>query len=231
MTRYNNRILGPLPASEINRLAPHLMPIRFPLGRPLNNGHPSHCYFLEQGIASVVVHHSNGATVEVGVVGCDGVVGIPILLGTGSAPVNVAVQIAGSGLQMTASTLKSEFDRPGHFRNRLLNYIHAYFVQISQTAACNRLHNIEERLARWLLACRDRMSTDRLALTHEFMANMLGSPRTTVTLAVGLLEKAGLIKRSRGAVTILDRPALESAACECYRIVHDEYARLGFFDA
>lgn len=229
MVHYNNQILASLSKPQLARVAPHLKPVRFPLGKPLNDPVDTYAYFLEQGIASVVVHQTNGATVEVGVVGCDGIVGLPILFGTARAPVNITIQIAGEGFRLPASSLVAEFERSPEFRRRLLHYVHAYFVQISQTAACNRLHSIEERLARWLLSCRDRMSIDQLALTHEFMADMLGSPRTTVTLAAGSLEKAGLIKRSRGAVTILDRNALEAAACECYRVVHDEYARFGFF--
>jgi CRP-like cAMP-binding protein len=229
-SEFNNRILASLPQEEIRRLRPHLKPINLQQGMVLMNGIHSHAYLLDKGIASVVVGLSNGLTVEVGVVGCDGIVGIPLLLGTGSTPGNTTIQIAGSGFSITAGTLKAEFERPSELRQLLLRYVHAFLVQTSQTAACNRLHTIEERLARWLLSCRDRMTSDRLALTHEFLGDMLGSPRTTVTLAMGLLERAGMIRRSRGAVTITNRPALQSAACECYRVVHDEYLRLGFFD-
>jgi CRP-like cAMP-binding protein len=137
------------------------------------------------------------------------------------------MQIAGSGFGIEAEKLKSAFEQNGELRRHLQKYIQAFMVQTSQTAACNRLHNIEERLARWLLSCRDRMSSDRLALTQDFLGQMLGSPRTTVTLAVGLLERAGMIHHSRGVVTVRDRVALESAACECYRTVRDEYSRLG----
>jgi|SRR6516162_6039203 CRP-like cAMP-binding protein len=229
-SEYNNRILASLPEAEIQRLLPHLKPVSFPLGMVLLDGRHANAYLLEKGIASVVVSVSNGTTVEVGVVGCDGIVGIPLLLGTGHTPGNTTIQIAGSGFRIAAEALRGEFERPGDFRGLLQRYIHAFLVQTSQTAACNRLHTIEERLARWLLSCRDRMSSNRLELTHEFLGDMLGSPRTTVTLAMGLLERAGMLQRSRGAVTIVNRRALEAAACECYRIVHDEYFRLGFFD-
>jgi CRP-like cAMP-binding protein len=227
---YNNRILSSLPEAEVQRLRPLLKTVSFPLGMVLMNGRHAEAYFLEKGIASVVVSLSDGTTVEVGVVGCDGIVGIPLLLGTGHTPGNTTIQIAGSGFRIAADDLRAEFDRPGEFRGLLQRYIHAFLVQTSQTAACNRMHTIEERLARWLLSCRDRMSSNRLALTHEFLGDMLGSPRTTVTLAMGLLENAGMVRRSRGAVTIVNREALEAAACECYRVVHDEYLRLGFFD-
>jgi CRP-like cAMP-binding protein len=227
---YNNRILSSLPEAEVQRLRPLLKTVSFPLGMVLMNSRHAEAYFLEKGIASVVVSLSDGTTVEVGVVGCDGIVGIPLLLGTGHTPGNTTIQIAGSGFRIAADDLRNEFEHAREFRGILQRYIHAFLVQTSQTAACNRMHTIEERLARWLLSCRDRMSSNRLALTHEFLGDMLGSPRTTVTLAMGLLENAGMVRRSRGAVTIVNREALEAAACECYRVVHDEYLRLGFFD-
>ena len=168
----------------------------------------------------------NGNTVEVGVIGIDGVVGLPILLGTGPGPGRTFIQIAGSGYRVKADTLKEEFERPGELRRSLQRYVQGFLVQSAQTAACNRLHNIEERLARWLLACRDRTSSDQLRLTHDFLGQMLGAPRSTVTLAAGLLHRAGMIDYKRGVVTIKDRPALEASACECYRIVRDEFQRL-----
>ncbi len=178
-------------------------------------------------MASVVITVANGDTVEVGVVGIDGVVGVPILLGTGSTPGRTFIQIAGSGFRVSANVLKQEFERPGELRRYLQRYLQAYFVQTAQTAACNRLHRIEERLARWLLTCHDRMDSDLLRLTHDFLGQMLGAPRTTVTLAAKLLQEAGLIDYSRGLVTILDRLGLEKTACECYRTVRDEFRRLG----
>ena len=122
--------------------------------------------------------------------------------------------------------MKEEFERASEFRNRLLKYIQGFLVQTAQTAVCNRLHNIEERLARWLLSCHDRMQSDQLRLTHDFLGQMLGAPRSTVTLAAGLLHRAGMIDYSRGVVTIQDRTALENSACECYRVVRQEFERL-----
>jgi CRP-like cAMP-binding protein len=226
-SHYKNRVLASLPKSELDSLAPHLTPVTLPQEHILLDGKAAHAYFLEDGIASAVVSVADGGTVEVGVIGIDGVVGLPILLGTGHSPVRTFMQIAGAGFRIDAEKLKAEFERNGELRRHLQKYIQAFMVQTSQTAACNRLHNIEERLARWLLACRDRMSSDRLGLTQDFLGQMLGSPRTTVTLAVGLLERAGMIDHSRGVVTIRHRAALESAACECYRTVRDEYSRLG----
>ena len=192
----------------------------------LLDGESNYGYFLESGIASVVASVENGDTVEVGIIGVDGVVGIPILLGTGGGPGRTFMQIGGAGHRIEAKILKEEFERSSELRRCLLRYMQAYMSQTAQTAACNRLHGIEERLARWLSSCRDRMELDQLHLTHEFLGQMLGSPRTTVTLAAGLLQRAGLIRYSRGVVTVQNRAELENAACECYGIVRDEYERL-----
>ena len=223
---YKNRILSALPKAEIDRLAPHLSPVALKQHEPLLDGKATHGYFLEQGIASVVVTVGNRDTVEVGIIGIDGIVGLPILLGTHGSPGRTFVQIAGSGFRIKAEALRREFDRAGKLRQHLQRYMQAFFVQTAQTAACNRLHGIEERLARWLSACRDRTESDQLLLTHDFLSQMLGAPRTTVTLAAGLLHRAGLIDYKRGVVTVQDREGLEHTACECYRIVRDEFTRL-----
>jgi CRP-like cAMP-binding protein len=151
---------------------------------------------------------------------------MPILLGATGSPGTTFVQIAGDGYRIKAAALKAEFDRSGLFTRHVHRYMQGFMVQSAQTAACNRLHNIEERLSRWLLSCRDRVEADQLRLTQDFLGQMLGAPRTTVTLAAGMLQRAGLILHSRGAVTILDHKKLESTACECYRIVRDEFRRL-----
>ncbi|MGB8889505.1 MAG: Crp/Fnr family transcriptional regulator [Candidatus Korobacteraceae bacterium] len=223
---YRNRVLAGLPKAEINRLKPHLSHVTLTQEETLLDGKAPYAYFLEDGIASVVVTLKNGDTVEVGIIGIDGVVGLPILLGTENGPGRTFIQIAGSGYRVKADVLKEEFERPGHLRRHVQKYMQGFLVQSAQTAACNRLHNIEERLARWLLTCRDRMESDKLHLTHDFLGQMLGAPRTTVTLAAGLLHRAGLIDYSRGIVTITNRPELEQAACECYGIVRNEFQRL-----
>jgi CRP-like cAMP-binding protein len=224
--QYKNRILAALPKTELSRLARYLTPVTLKLHQTLSDGKSAHGYFMEQGIASVVITLEDGRTVEVGVIGCDGFVGMPILLGTESAPGRTFMQIAGSAFRIERNIAKEEFERTGELRRRLHVYMQAFYVQSAQTAACNRLHNIEERLARWLLTCRDRVQSDWLPLTHEILAQMLGAPRTTVTLAAGLLQQAGLIEYSRGVVTIQNRVGLERAACECYRTVRDEFRRL-----
>jgi CRP-like cAMP-binding protein len=223
---FANRVLAGLPRAEIDRLSPYLTPVNLAQGETLANGTFTHGYFLEDGIASVVVTVADGNTVEVGIIGIDGVVGLPILLGTDNIPGRTFIQIGGSGFRIDAKPLKREFERQSEFRSLLLKYVQGFLVQTAQTAVCNRLHNIEERLARWLLSCRDRMHSDQLRLTHDFLGQMLGAPRTTVTLAAGLLHRAGMIDYSRGIVTVKDRAALEGSACECYQVVRQEFQRL-----
>ena len=224
---YKNRVLAALPKAEIDRLTPHLSPVTLKVRTPLLDGHADHAYFLETGLASVVLTLAGGATVEVGVVGIDGVVGLPMLLGAETMPGETFIQVAGSGYRIDAQLLKAEFERDGQLRSHLQKYVLAHLIQSAQNAACNRLHPISERLARWILTCHDRVQSDRMPLTHEFLGQMLGAPRSTVTLAAGMLHEAGLIDYSRGHVTIKNRQKLEGVACECYRTVRDEFKRLG----
>lgn len=225
--KFKNRVLASLPAAELSRISPHLVPMELPQHKSLLDGKANLAYFLDDGIASVVVTLEDGATVEVGVIGNDGVVGIPSLLGVDNGTSRTFMQIQGSGYSIKPHILREQFERPGELRQYLQRYIQAFIAQTAQTAACNRVHDIEERLARWLLTCRDRMPTDQLMLTQTFLGQMLGAPRTTVTLAVGILERAGLINHSRGVIVVRDRPGLEEMACECYRTVRDEYKRYG----
>jgi CRP-like cAMP-binding protein len=227
--KYKNRVLAALPKAEIDRLAPHLSPVTLKLREELLDGKSKYAYFLEEGLASVVLTLADGMTVEVGVIGIDGVVGLPVLLGAERMPGETFIQVAASGFRIEAQLLKEEFERPGKLRNHIQKYILANLAQSAQNAACNRLHTIGERLARWVLTCHDRVQSDRMPLTHEFLAQMLGAPRTTVTLAAGILHQAGLIDYSRGHVTIKNRSGLEEAACECYGVVRKEFDRLGLF--
>ena len=224
---YRNRVLAALPKAEIDRLRPHLSPVTLKLRAQLLDGHADHAYFLEEGLASVVLTLADGATVEVGVIGIDGVVGLPILLEAKTMPGSTFIQVEGSGFRIDAQRLKAEFERDGQLQSHLKKYLLANFIQSAQNAACNRLHLINERLARWLLTCHDRVQSNRMPLTHEFLSQMLGAPRPTVTLAAGMLHQAGLIDYSRGHVTIKDRKKLERATCECYGVVRDEFQRLG----
>ncbi len=225
--QYKNRVLAALPRVEIERLAPNLLPVTLKARTLLLDGRADYAYFLEDGLASVVLTLADGATVEVGVVGIDGVVGIPTLLGARTMPGQTFIQVGGSGYRIDARHLKDEFERPGQLHNILQKYMMAHMVQSAQNAACNRLHTIAERLARWLLTCHDRIESDSIQLTQEFLGQMLGAPRTTVTLAAKLLQQAGLVDYSRGSVQIKNRMGLEHASCECYETVRGEFRRLG----
>jgi|SRR4051812_39158935 CRP-like cAMP-binding protein len=226
---YKNRILASLPKVEIGRLAPYLSPVTLGVGKTLiEPGEDiTHAYFLESGLASVVAVMANGNTVETGITGNDGVIGIPVLLGTESMPTRTFMQIGGEGYRIPAQRLFEAYERPGMLRKQINRYFQAHLAQTAQTAACNRLHEIKERLSRWLLMCHDRMDSETFTITHEFLGHMLGTPRTTVTLAARLLQQAGLMDYSRGKVQILDRKGLEQAACECYQTIRDEFERLG----
>jgi len=226
---YKNRVLAALPKAEIERLEPYLSVVTLKLRDQLLDGHAKYAYFLEQGLASVVIPMKEGRTVEVGVIGIDGVVGLPILLGAAGMPGETFIQAEGSGFRIQAQALKDAFERPGELRRHLHKYLLATLVQSAQNAACNRVHPIKERLARWILTCHDRLQSDHMPLTHEFLGQMLGAPRTTVTLAAGMLQQAGLIDYSRGHVAIKKRAGLEKAACECYQVVRNEFDRLGLF--
>ncbi|MGA9668776.1 MAG: Crp/Fnr family transcriptional regulator [Terracidiphilus sp.] len=169
-------------------------------------------------------------TVEVGIIGRDGFVGVSAVLGAGHSPNRCFMQIPGNGFRMKAKTLIELSDGSAALRMCLLRSVQGLLVQTAQTAACNRVHELHERLARWLLMCRDRVQTDQILITQEFLATMLGTRRSTVTVAAGMLQKAGLITYTRGHVTIQNHRGLIEAACECYKVVHDETVRIGLLD-
>jgi len=225
---YRNRILTSLSKGELSSLAPHLSPVTLPQGHTvLDAGQKvDHAYFLEDGLASIVVTMESGTSVEVGVVGREGMIGLPLLLGTESLPHRTFIQIPATGFRIRAAVLRLELAKSEKLRHRTQVYLQAHLVQASQTAGCNRLHEIAERLARWLLMCDDRTESDDLEITHQTLGDMLGAPRATVTLAARMLQKAGLVDYSRGHVRILNRRGLEEAACECYRNIRREYERL-----
>lgn len=227
---YKNRILASLPKAEIGRLAPYLSPLTLDVGDTLlGPGEDiTHAYFLESGLASVVVAMANGTTVEAGVIGNDGVVGIPALLGTKSMPSHTYIQIPGAGYRIPAQHLAEEFKKAYTLQKQINRFLQAHLVQTAQTAACNRLHDIAPRLARWLLICHDRMESESFTITQESLGNMLGTPRTTLTVAACQLQKSDLIDYSRGRIHIRNRKGLEMAACECYMTIRQEFHRLGF---
>jgi CRP-like cAMP-binding protein len=227
---YKNGILAALPRDEMARLSPHLTPVELAVNVALQEAEEeiTHAYFLESGLASMVVEMANGSTVETAMTGREGLVGLPILLGTASMPTRTFMQIKGTAYKIKARQLSVEVENSGPLQKRSNCYIQAHLLQTVQTAACNRLHDIAERLARWLLMCHDRMESNTFTITHEFLGHMLGTPRSTVTLAAGILQKAGLVEYSRGKIHIRDRKGLEKVSCECYSTIRKEFDRLGF---
>ena len=223
-----NRLLGALPAAEVERLIPTFQQISFSLGDVVYefSGHLDYVYFPTTAIISLLYTMENGATAEMGLTGNDGVVGIALFMGGETMPNRAVVQSAGDAVRMKAKVLQAEFALGGKFQRLLLRYTQALITQISQTAVCNRLHSVEQQLCRWLLLSHDRLRTDELIMTQELMADMLGVRREGVTVAAGYLQDIGAISYVRGRIQILDREKLEGTACECYQVVKDEFDRL-----
>jgi CRP-like cAMP-binding protein len=223
-----NRLLSLLSDDDYERLRPHLSHVvldyrknLYEASRPIE-----HVYFPIDGMASLVITTANGSSAEVGTIGSEGIVGLPVCLGEREAPSSVYVQVPGTGLKLDTRIFRDEFERSPSLNLIMLRYAHAFFNQVAQSAACAHLHKVEQRCCRWLLMTRDRMPTDDFLLTHEFLGMMLGVRRTTVTDVMGNLQKAGLVRYRRGHVTILDREALQQRACECYEISKLEFDRL-----
>jgi CRP-like cAMP-binding protein len=183
-------------------------------------------FFVETGMVSMIVTLEDGDQIEAGIVGPEGVVGLSVILGDSRALTDARVQMEGTALRIAAAPLQAEMERSSKLRRHLLHYVLAFQAQVTLTAACNARHPIELRLARWLLIAHDRAGADEFPMTHEFLSMMLGVRRPGVTVAAGMLQKAGLIHYSRGRMSILDRPGLEIASCECYHTVRHEFARL-----
>ena len=223
-----NRLLRALTGEERSRLYPSMQRTVLALDQVLyeSGERPDHVYFPTAAVVSCLYTMQDGAMAEIALVGNDGVVGIALILGGETVPHRAVVQIAGDALKIPAKVLQKEFARAGLLQHVLLLYTQALITQISQTAVCNRLHTIEQRLCRWLLLCQDRVNCSEILMTQENIANMLGSRREGVTVAAGHLQDSGLIQYSRGHIKILDRKGLEAIACECYRTVEDELDRL-----
>jgi CRP-like cAMP-binding protein len=224
-----NLLLAALPPDDLNHLAPALEPVTLALNQPLYEANRplSHVYFVLRGMVSMVRTTGDGATVEVGPVGRDGMVGIPVFLEADTDPLHAFAQVLPcTALRMPARTFRRACIERAALRSVMGRYVSWSHTGMAQWVACARLHEAHERMARWLLMCHDRVDGYTLALTHDFLAQMLGVRRPTVTLAAGMLHKAGLIHYSRGVVTILDREGLEHAACECHRVSRNEYRRL-----
>jgi CRP-like cAMP-binding protein len=227
VSHINNRLLSNLPPDVSERLKPYLEPIDAHLDMKIYEPYEKikSVYFPINSIASIVAATDSGHMVEVGLVGRDGVVGFDVALGVDHSPHKSMIQIAGPVLRLDAAEFVREFRRCEVFHDRVLSFIQKMYSQVSQTTLCNRLHHVEERLPRWLLMCHDRVDGDMLPLTQEFVGLMLGTSRVSVTRAAVDLQQIGYIKYVRGRIQILDRPGLESDACDCYPIVRREYDR------
>jgi CRP-like cAMP-binding protein len=222
-----NHLLSTLPPDDFARLVDALQPVTLALRQVLHEPDEriGTVYFLEAGTASMTVTLGDGEGLEVGLVGRDGLVGLPVVLGTDIADTEAMVQVPGAALCLRASALKEALAASPALQALLLRYVQAAYAQVTQTAACNGRHPLEKRMARWLLMIHDRVDGELLLLTQEFLATMLGVRRAGVSAAAGVLQNAGVIDYARGRITVLDRAGLEAAACECYGAVRRQYER------
>jgi CRP-like cAMP-binding protein len=220
-----NHILAALPPADYQRLLPYLEPVALPLGWTLQGAgeRATHMYFLTEGVVSRIYMTESGATTELAITGSEGVIGVALFLGGGSAPSQAVVVSPGYAYRLRPGLLKSELDHESPLMHLLLRYTQALIAQIGHVALCNRHHSLQQQLCRWILSCLDRLPSNELAMTHELIANMLGVRREGVTEAAGKLQKAGLIHCGRGHISVLDRPRLAALACECYAAVNREY--------
>ena len=223
-----NQLLAALPAADYGRLLPYLEFVTLPLGLVVfeSGSRLRHLYFPASGIVSLLYAMESGASTEIAVIGNEGVVGIALFMGGESTPSRAVVQSAGYGYRLKAAVLRKEFKLGGPLQYLLLRYTQALIAQMTQTAVCNRHHAVDQQLCRWLLLSLDRLPSNKLAMTQELIANMLGVRREGVTEAAGKLQEAGLIHYTRGHITVLDRPKLEARVCECYAVVKKEMDRL-----
>ncbi len=222
-----NHLLAALPEAEFVRLEPHLESVLLKLGEVIyeSGDKMTHIYFPTTAIISMLCIMENGATAEIGIAGNNGLIGSALFMGSESTSSRAVVQSSGDAIRIKAKVLQTEFDRGGLFQKLLLRYTQSLMTQISQTAVCNRLHTVNQQLCRWLLINHDQLETNKLIMTQELIANMLGVRREGVTIAAKKLQEKGVIKYVRGTITMLNRKGLEAAACECYQIVMDEYDR------
>jgi len=221
----HNRLLRLLPPADLERLWPRLELVELSVksvllvpGTPVESVH-----FMETGTVSMIAMLDDGTQIEVGLVGPEGMAGISLLLGAPTSPLEGLVQVGGTALRLPAAAFRAVLVETPALLGLLLRYVDAFHVQVAQSAACNGRHQIEQRLARWLLMTHDRVEGDSFVMTQEFMSAMLGVRRPGVTLAIGALQRAGLVRHGRGNLRVLDRPGLEAASCECYETVRQRY--------
>lgn len=223
-----NQVLAALPPAALERLRGDLQPMRTLADQVLYEAgaRPAHVVFPTTAIASLRYTMESGASAEMGIIGCDGMIGLGLFLGGGSMPHRAVVRSPGHALRLRAEPFRVELRRAGALQRALLLYTQALLTQLTMTAACNRLHSLEQQLCRWLLLSHDRLRTQELLMTQEAIAQLLGVRREGVSVAAHRLQAAGLIRYSRGRIVFLDRPGLEAAACECYRVIRTECDRL-----
>ena len=214
-----NRLLAALPPPDLQRFFSELSPVSlesrqivYETGRAME-----YVYFIEEGLASILRDMANGSTVEVGMIGAEGMVGVTAMLGAETSAQQVIVQVAGTALRINTARCREAFDQSASVRRKMNRFTESLLNLSAQTAACNRLHSIEQRCARWLLMASDRIQSLTMPMTHDFLSSMLGARRAGVTEVAGELQRSGLIRYHRGQLTITDREGLEASACECYR--------------
>jgi len=227
-TLLQNKLLKALPTEAQQRLFPHMKLVNLPLGKVLYESGAAlhHVYFPTDSIVSLLYVMESGASAEISVVGNEGLIGIAVFMGGESTPSRAIVQSAGSASSLPSQQLRNEFNAHADMRMLMLRYTQALITQMAQTAVCNRHHSIDQQLCRWLLLSLDRLQDNRLVMTQELIANMLGVRREGVTEAAGKLQDLGVIEYHRGQITVLDRPRLEKLSCECYAVVKKETDRL-----
>jgi CRP-like cAMP-binding protein len=229
-SNFKNTLLKALGGDILERL--RLQPVKFGLKHEIENPGDliDHLYFLEEGMASMTTSFKDGSQVEVGMFGYESVIGVSALMGTKKSLNRIYTQIAGHGYTCQVEDARREFRLGGHFQSLALRYVQAQLVQAMQSAGCNAKHNFEQRLARWLLICADRAHVDTFKISHEFLADMLGGRRPTISTAAGILKQKGLIEYTRGEIRILDIPGLTKTSCECYLIIKDYLDNYAKFD-
>ena len=223
-----NRLLAALPPGDFAALAPALEPVSLDYKQVLYE--PGQAiravHFPEGGMVSMLATLEDGHTIEVGVVGREGLVGLPVVLGAERSTTEAMVQVPAAALRLPAAALRAVFDGSAAARAVLLRYVQAFHAQVAQTAACNVRHTIDARFARWLLMLHDRAEADEFPVTHEFVSIMLGAGRPSVSVAAAVLQRAGVIRYAHGRVAVLDRAGLEAASCECYGVVREQFDTL-----
>lgn len=219
-----NQILSALPRAQYPLLFSSLQSVSLERGKILFDlADPiSSVFFITSGMVSLLATTEDGSTTQVGMVGDEGLLGLPAILRSGKAPYQVIVQIPGRALRVRAEVVVDAFRQDGPLQDILLRYTHSLISHISQSAACNRFHTVEQRLCRWLLVSLDRVKSDHLLLTQEALSHMLGATRTNVTTAAGTLKRAGLIQYRHGDIQVRNRNGLEQLSCECYRVITEE---------